>query len=216
MKENIDKRDEKTDYKINENNKNINLNKRKHRTGNRINSSLSKDEFQEKIIEFDNIRNKNRNDTSKYNKKQILFQISQNDGYGSAKNIKRNNSNISRKLKEKENVINIKYNYNKIFYNTGGRSYPNNINSQNELDNKILENNTNFKKYKKHSLLFLYTKHYGDRNKCPMCQSMEMKAKYIENKIGLNKKHICKDKDFINDELKLLNIWAIIKIFIIN
>ena len=39
----------------------------------------------------------------------------------------------------------------------------------------------------------MYTRHYGDKNKCPICQSREMKAEYSENKIGLYKKHICKE-----------------------
>ena len=58
------------------------------------------------------------------------------------------------------------------------------------------------------SELFIYTKHYGDRNKCPMCQSMEMKAEFSENKIGLYKRHICKDKDrdSINEEKVLSNV----------
>ena len=37
-----------------------------------------------------------------------------------------------------------------------------------------------------------------------MCQSMEMKAQYLENRIGLYKKHICKDKEK-NNNIKLTN-----------
>ena len=40
-----------------------------------------------------------------------------------------------------------------------------------------------------------------------MCQSIEMKAEFYEKKIGLYKKHICKDKDRenCNEEIKCLS-----------
>ena len=49
---------------------------------------------------------------------------------------------------------------------------------------KNRKNNNDIFIYNKH-----YTKHYGDHNKCPLCQSMEMKAKFSENKIGIYRRH---------------------------
>jgi hypothetical protein len=54
-------------------------------------------------------------------------------------------------------------------------------------DFELLRLNSN--KAKKNSDIFIYTKHYGDHNKCPLCQSMEMKAKFSENKIGIYRRH---------------------------
>ena len=83
-----------------------------------------------------------------------------------------------------ENIINIKNNYKKV------------VKQNKKINNKILNNDTilnkktkrgkNNQKIKdnKH-----YTKHYGDHNKCPLCQSMEMKAKFSENKIGIYRRH---------------------------
>ena len=217
MKENNIIKDIKLEDKKNNNNENLNdikLNKRKHKTGKRVFSSLSKAEFSENEIELDKIRKKYRNNTSKYNKKKIRFQLSPNNDYSSSKRIKRNNSNISSEKKDKGNDEIIKNNnFNTLFYNNNKRSNSNIINKpQNEIDiKKILENYYIKKKIKKKSMVCLYTKHYGDRNKCPMCQSIDMKAKYIENKIGLYKKHICKDKEYINDNINFLQNFSVSK-----
>ena len=48
--------------------------------------------------------------------------------------------------------------------------------------------------------IIFYTKHYGDHTRCPLCQSMEMKAKFSESKIGLHQRYI---KPYNEDESKL-------------
>ena len=40
---------------------------------------------------------------------------------------------------------------------------------------------------------------------------MDIKAQYSENKIGLYKNHICKDKDMVNEDLRIVSNFSGIK-----
>ncbi len=73
---------------------------------------------------------------------------------------------------------------------------------------RYLEFKLNFiKKKRANNSIFLYTKHYGDHSKCPLCQSMEMKAKYSESKLGLYLGHF----KYSNEESKLSSNYSSIK-----
>ena len=81
-------------------------------------------------------------------------------------------------------------------------------------DFDLLKSNNN--KSRKNSDIFIYTKHYGDHNKCPLCQSMEMKAKFTESQLGLHKKY-CKheleeNKLNINMSVTKTNYFPAIKV----
>ena len=76
-------------------------------------------------------------------------------------------------------------------------------------DFELLRLNSN--KAKKNSDIFIYTKHYGDHSKCPLCQSMEMKAKFTENKMGLHKRYNKHEIDDNKLDNKLTTNISIIK-----
>ncbi len=117
------------------------------------------------------------------------------------KKIKQKEENLLNKIngqKELMKKINI-FNMNRTKSYFFGKKA--NLNS-NEFDNKY-----NNEQNKKNNDIFIYTKHYGDHNKCPMCQSMEMKAKFSENKIGLYEKY----NKHRNEEAKLCSNHSNIK-----
>ena len=75
-------------------------------------------------------------------------------------------------------------------------------------NSRDLEFKLNFvEKKRANNSIFLYTKHYGDPSKCPLCQSMEMKAKYSESKLGLYLAHF----KHSNEESKLSSNYSSIK-----
>ena len=82
--------------------------------------------------------------------------------------------------------------------------------SSNELETRYNEH-----KNRKSNDIFIYTKHYGDHNKCPLCQSMEMKARYSENKLGLYKRYVKPEiedtKGNTNNSIIKTNFFPIIK-----
>lgn len=92
----------------------------------------------------------------------------------------------------------IPYIINKENFNKFSTIFSNRNNFKNNLDEfsinikNIIENSKNNEKMKKNS--YIYSRHYGDRNKCPLCQSRDMKDEYSEKKMGLYKKHICKER----------------------
>ena len=165
--------------KFKRNNSNI-INEINHRNNN------NKDKENEKLLNINNV-NINKKENNKDNNK---------DKDKENKKVKINNQD--RNIKNN--------NFNTIFTDiTNRNNFHINYKPYNEFDIKnIIENNKIYEKAKKNLEIFLYTKHYGDKNKCSMCQSMEMKAKYLENKIGLYKDHICKDKEK-NNNIKITN-----------
>ena len=134
--------------------------------------------------------NKNRNnnkDINIYN--NSIFKTIQKNNINKIKNkhyniisldkcrIQENKKN-SNKLNgmKKVNIINLNRAKSNIFFRKT---------SQNDIESKDI-----IHKVRKSNDIFIYTKHYGDHNKCPLCQSMEMKAKYSENKLGLHRRYI--------------------------
>ena len=120
-----------------------------------------------------------------------------------AKNIPQNNYNHLNKRNCNKNAYNnfnkdIPYIINKENFNKFNTIFSNRNYFKNNLDEfninikNIIENSKNNQKMKKNS--YIYSRHYGDRNKCPICQSRDMKDEYSEKKMGLYKKHICKEK----------------------
>jgi hypothetical protein len=97
---------------------------------------------------------------------------------------KDNNNNLDKIDGQKEamkkiNILNLKRAKSNFFIR---KTAPN------EIDMRLNSN-----KPRKSNDIFIYTKHYGDPNKCPLCQSMEMKAKFSENKLGIHKNYLKKD-----------------------
>ena len=146
-------------------------------------NSYKKHHITNELIE--NANNKNNKKILKSIKKKDINNL-ENKNYNNITDLGKNNSlgyNFNPdKIKPKKKIKSI-YSLNILNLNrTKSNYFPNKL-SPNIFGNKF---NINIRKRKN---IFLYTKHYGNNNKCPLCQSMDMKAKYSENKIGLYKKY---------------------------
>lgn len=147
----------------------------------------------------DNEKSKRNNMTGsnyikKINNDKMLFKTIEKPGLYYIKKIKKETGNILSldKFHIKENLMNNGEIYGQKKYykkinnfnlNRVRSSYvdKNTLPNFNDLDARIniLKNKRN------NNSIFLYTKHYGNHNKCPMCQSMEMKAEFSKSKLGL-------------------------------
>ena len=112
--------------------------------------------------------------------------------------LKDNNINLEKINGQKENmrkinILNLKRAKSNFFIR---KTAPN------EFDMRLSSN-----KPRRSNDIFIYTKHYGDPNKCPLCQSMEMKAKFSENKLGIHKNYCKHDIE----ENKLNYNYSIVK-----
>ena len=147
----------------------------------------------------DNDKSKRNNMTGsnyikKINNDKMLFKTIEKPGLYYIKKIKKETGNILSldKFHIKENLMN-----NGEIY--GQKKYYKKINNfnLNRVRSSYIDKNTlpNFndldarinilKNKRNNNSIFLYTKHYGNHNKCPMCQSMEMKAEFSKSKLGL-------------------------------
>ena len=147
----------------------------------------------------DNEKSKRNNMTGsnyikKINNDKMLFKTIEKPGLYYIKKIKKETGNILSldKFHIKENLMN-----NGEIY--GQKKYYKKINNFNlnrvrssYVDKKTLPNFNDLdarinilKNKRNNNSIFLYTKHYGNHNKCPMCQSMEMKAEFSKSKLGL-------------------------------
>ena len=147
----------------------------------------------------DNEKSKRNNMTGsnyikKINNDKMLFKTIEKPGLYYIKKIKKETGNILSldKFHIRENLMNNGEMYGQKKYykklnnfnlNRVRSSYidKNSLPNFNDLDARIniLKNKRN------NNSIFLYTKHYGNHNKCPMCQSMEMKAEFSKSKLGL-------------------------------
>lgn len=121
--------------------------------------------------------------------------------------------NKNKELKNKHNnKISIDKSQNKI----GGMKKINKLNINNVKQNfdlrktSLNEFNNGYisTAFKQRNNIFIYTRHYGDNNKCPLCQSMDMKVKLLENKKGLKrlyKKNIKSETEDKNPEINTSN-----------
>ena len=114
------------------------------------------------------------------------FQIKEN---------KKNNGEINSKNKYFQKINNLHINRVKSSY-FDKKTLPN----FRELEERI----NMLKNKRSKNSNFLYTRHYGDHNKCPLCQSMEMKAEFSKSKLGLYLKHFKND----NEESKLCSNYS--------
>ena len=132
----------------------------------------------------DDINNINKNNTNS------IFKTIQKHHIKRIKN-RNNNMLYIDKLRLKENMKN----HEKSFGNKDYFKKLNMINLNRAKSNFFKRGNApNYKEFqmklnnyknRRNNDLFFYTKHYGDHTRCPLCQSMEMKAKFSESRLGL-------------------------------
>ena len=175
---NIFKENEKT-KRNNITGSNINNNNNKINNDNTIFKTIEK----QTIFHIKRIKKEGRNILS-----LAQFQIKEN---------KKNNEDINDQKKYIKKLNNFHINRVKSSY-FDKRTLPN---------FKDFETRINILKNKRSNSIFLYTRHYGNHNKCPLCQSMEMKAEFSKSKLGLYLKHIKND----NEESKLCSNYSSIR-----
>ena len=142
-----------------------------------------------------NINNKINNDNT-------IFKTIEKPAIYHIKRIKKESCNILSlaQFQIKENMKNNREINNKKKYIKKFNNFHINRVKSSYFDKKTLPNFKDFetrinifKNKRSNNSIFVYTRHYGDHNKCPMCQSMEMKAEFSKSKLGLYLKHFKND-----------------------
>ena len=186
--------------------KNYNTSKMIDSPNNRKYHSLLKSDSS--INKYSNNENKNKcfikqNSLKNNDKNTILEKLHRVN----LKKLIRTNSDITNEFKNNKRLIfNNKDNI--LLSNRNNKSNLNTIiKSRNEY---ILKKIKDFNNSKKKANTFLYTKHYGDPTRCPVCQSMEIKAQYSENINRLYPGHKCKEKnrDIINEDIRAMSNYS--------